>query len=158
MRVPAIAFALVFVATPAFAETFEVVAKRESSNLYSLDRGRAYAITRLCHVYAYSDEAVVEWSGSRGTIHFKDDDEDCDIRKLLVRTTLGEGTYRVQVSREGDGFFSMNFGSTYLRAPFCFEFPFGEEAFLIWNGFSGTLKLKNPDRACDVDGVWGLVR
>ena len=147
-----------FAAESAHAELYKVQARRLDSNLYELDRGKAYALTRYCYEYTYGDDAIVDWSGYGGDIVFKDSGTKCDIKKLLSPISPDGGLYKLSVSRESDNLYEIVPQGVFLKTDLCLELALMDDAILDWDGTSGELLFKNAGTKCDVHKILGPMR
>jgi len=157
-RCPAAALALLFLsAQPAGAEIYKLSASRKAPNLYSLDSGKAWAVTKACYEHATYDAATVDWNGRGGSVSFARSGAACDLDILLVQAVQKVGLYQIAVAREADNLYRADQGSMYLRTIYCYDYSEGEEAYFNWNGFGGELTFKGSGASCPVESVLAKV-
>lgn len=135
----AIIMAALSIGSPAHADLYKFSVRRLERNFYELDSGKAYLITRYCYEYAYGEEAIVDDESDE--IRF--DGGKCDIDKVLVPKDQRAGTYKVTVRREEDDFYEINFSGLYAKTDYCFQYVYGSDAVLSWNGYGGKLTFED---------------
>jgi hypothetical protein len=153
MRTLAIILAALSISGSAYADLYKFSVRRLESNFYELDRGKAYLITKYCYEYAFGDEAVVDDDSDE--IRF--DGGKCDIDKVLVPKTQSAGNYKVSVKREEDNFYELNFSGLYAKTSYCYEYTYGSDAVLSWNGYNGKLTFESG-RTCPVSNLLSNVK
>ena len=145
-------------AAPALAENYEVNLTRKASNVYKIDGKDIIIQTRYCYVYAYSEEAIFQTSGSGGEVIFFDSKDKCDVKAVFGVSKQKPGKYVATVSREEDDWFEVFGTSSYIKTSSCLSLALGEEAYLtIANSGFGRLRFKDGND-CMVEGVYTKMR
>ena len=153
MRVWMIAVAALAFCSDANAELYKVNARRLSSNFYELERGKAYALTRHCYEYTYGEEVFDD--GDNEIIF---DGGKCDVKRILVPKSQAAGAYKVRVAHEVDDLYEVDYQGVYLKTDYCYQYRYGEEAILDWNGAGGTLIFDRGRTKCQVSKILGASR
>ncbi|WP_448171396.1 hypothetical protein [Rhizobacter fulvus] len=80
------AVSMLFAGTAFAADVYKVTVTRKDQDLYKVDGGKNYVVTRYCYEYAYGDEAIlrIDSTGgfSIGKIIFSTG-TSCEVEKVL---------------------------------------------------------------------------
>lgn len=148
-----LALGLLFVGQAAKAGTYEISVTRKGGNAYRVDGKRVTILTRYCHVYAYSEQALLRSNGYGGELIFIDSRDKCDVKAVYAASDPAPGKYAVHVIHESDNWYEIQGTDLYLQTSMCLSLALGQMAFLTLNpGGYGTLVFEDG-QSCMVEGV-----
>ena len=143
----------------AAAGTYELSVSRAGSNVYKVDGKRILIETRYCYVYAYSESAILKYTGLGGDLIFLDSKDKCDVKAVYGATSPKPGKYAVTVSREEDNWYHVFGTNTYIKTYACLSLALAEDAVLSVAGSgAGTLVFTDDDDSCMVEGVYSQLK
>ena len=65
--------------------------------------------------------------------------------------------YNVSVTRTGNNTYKIDTANAEIHTRYCYEYPYGERAFLKMYGRTGEIIFLNTGQTCDVKGVYSRV-
>jgi len=149
---------LMAISAPTFAESYEVSLTRKGSNVYRVSGKDIIIQTRYCHVYAYSEDAILKSSGFGGEVIFLESKEKCDVKAVFGASKQNPGKYAVTVTREDDDWFEVFGSNSYIKTEGCLSLALGEDASLtILAGNVGRLRFKDGND-CLVEAIYSKLR
>jgi len=138
---------LSFFANSTYAQ-YQVLAKREASNLYKADR--LIVETSGCLNYALLDTAIL----TDTTISFIKDRDVCRVVGIFQPKDLKAGSYKVIPVMEQEDFYRVGV-STYIQTIGC-AILMSDRGLMKWNGSAGT--IFSDDQECPIWGVFSPVK
>lgn len=63
-------------------------------------------------------------------------------------------TYEVSVTRKDNNIYSIDGKNILIQTKYCYQYGYGEEAILKFDGYSGSLIFLNSTTKCDVKGLY----
>ena len=144
---------VVLFASAALAERYQVTVTRQDSNRYTTGTGHLI-VTRYCYMYVYYEEAILDWSGYGGELHFLESDDSCDVDEVLGKIRPDPGAYEISVSRKDTNWYEVHRTDLFIETKRCRVRARRDEAILDWRGHRGEILFLDDDRSCKIEAIW----
>lgn len=136
------------------AATFTVEVTQLAGNIFRVDDQRFVVETRGCPMPSVRDRAVLNSTGSGGTLKFIAPNFSCPVRAVYAQVEIKSGAYSVYATHESDQWYSLDSGY-FVLTDLCYQYRYHEKSVLSLrpNG-SGVLDFSGATAPCTILGTY----